>query len=407
MANGDLAKESSDILDVISERQQIAYTDLSDLVFSRGMAEAKLKSALADLEGRKIIASRSSGGVMMYYILQQQDTLRKVLIVEDDKNINKLMALSIGKGFDVSQIYDGGEAIAFVRGKKPDLVILDLMLPHKDGLDICQTIKTDRDVSNTIVILVSAMDPTSNRFKGIKYGADYYIKKPFDPSELRSLVTIFLKKKGKRFDPLIDLPDEERMSTELERSIKQGKEYAIGTIRIRNLDDYARRFGEKSAMVILRLISQLLQDIIRGKEQSMYVGFLTSSVFVIGGNVPEVEESVDKVKREFNAVMPFILQDEGYKPITMDLGIEELYEKESIPKLELVYEQSEKSKLKERRDRILKSKGVQPKGDIGSYTYDELQKMLGKEDDLTIKITRDPNGVRLQVSKEEEGEDKE
>ena len=56
------------------------------------------------------------------------------------------------------------------------------------------------------------MDPTSNRFKGIKYGADYYIKKPFDPKELRSLVTIFLKKKGKRFDPLIDLPDEERIS---------------------------------------------------------------------------------------------------------------------------------------------------------------------------------------------------
>ncbi|MDE1833377.1 MAG: response regulator [Candidatus Micrarchaeota archaeon] len=402
MAAVDIAKENTEILDIINERQQISYNDLSDMMFSRGMAEDSLRRSLSELESRKIIASRSSGGIMMYYPLQQQDTLRKVLIVEDDKNINKLMALSIGKGFDVSQIYDGGEAISFVRKNRPELVILDLMLPHKDGLDICQTIKTDREVSNTIVILVSAMDPTSNRFKGIKYGADYYIKKPFDPSELRSLVTIFLRKKGKRFDPLIDLPDEERMSKELERSIKQGKEYAIGTIRIKNLDDYARRFGEKSAMVILRLISQLLQDIIKGKEQSMYVGFLTSSVFVIGGGVDDVEESVDKVKKEFGAVMPFILQDEGYKPINMDLGIEELYEKESIPKLELVYEQSEKSKLKERRDMILKSKGVQPKGDIGSYTYDELQKMFGSgEEDLTIKITRDPNGVRLQVSREE------
>ncbi|HVC58315.1 MAG TPA: response regulator transcription factor [Candidatus Acidoferrales bacterium] len=402
MATGDLAKESTDILDIINERQQIAYTDLSDLMFSRGMGEPALKRGLADLEGKKIIISRSSGGIMMYYLLQQQDTLRKVLIVEDDKNINKLMALSIGKGFEVSQIYDGGEAITSVRKNKPDLVILDLMLPHKDGLDICQTIKTDTAINNTIVILVSAMDPTSNRFKGIKYGADYYVKKPFDPSELRSLVTVFLKKKGKRFDPLIDLPDEERMSKELERSIKQGKEYSIGTIRIKNFDDYARRFGEKSAMVILRLISQLLQDIIRGKEQSMYVGFLTSSVFVIGGNSPDVEESVDKVKKEFSAVMPFILQDEGYKPINMELGIEELYEKESIPKLELMYEQSEKTKLKERRDKILKSKGVQPKGDIGSYTYEELQNMLGSgEDDLTIKITRDLNGVRLQVSRDE------
>ncbi len=164
--------------------------------------------------------------MLTYYPLQEQATLRKVLIVEDDKNINKLMAISIGRGFEVNQIYDGGEAISFVRKNKPDLVILDLMLPHKDGLDICQTIKSDPNVSGTVVILVSAMDPTSNRFKGIKYGADYYIKKPFDPTELRSLVTIFLKKKGKRFDPLIDLPDQEGISNEIEHSIKEGEQYS-------------------------------------------------------------------------------------------------------------------------------------------------------------------------------------
>ena len=167
--------------------------------------------------------------------------------------------------------------------KRPNLVILDLMLPHKDGLDICRTIKSDPELNNTVVILVSAMDPASNRFKGIKYGADYYIKKPFDPKELRTLVNIFLRKKGKRFDPLIDLPDEERLSKELERSIKESNEYTIGTLKIENLGTYARKFGEKPAVVILRVVSQLLQDDIKKYGQDIFLGFLNSDEFVIAG----------------------------------------------------------------------------------------------------------------------------
>ena len=216
MAENTRAGIISDIFDIINDRQQISFNELSDASFSMGIEKGKLEKVLAELESMKVIASRSRGGVLTYYPLQE-GSLRKVLIVEDDKNINKLMALSIGKGFEIGQIYDGGEAIEFVRKNRPDLVILDLMLPNKDGLDICQTIKSDPSISGTIVIIVSAMDPTSNRFKGIKYGADYYIKKPFDPNEMRSLVTIFLKKKGKSFDPLIDLPDEAGISNEIEQ----------------------------------------------------------------------------------------------------------------------------------------------------------------------------------------------
>ena len=80
-------------------------------------------------------------------------------------------------------------------------------------------------------------------------------------------MTIFLKKKGKRFDPLIDLPDEEGISNEIEHSIKEGEKYSIGTIKIeqpRRLREEVRR---DSAMVILRLISQLLQDIAKSTSE--------------------------------------------------------------------------------------------------------------------------------------------
>jgi CheY-like chemotaxis protein len=312
------------------------------------------------------------------------------------------MALSIGKGFEIGQIYDGGEAINAIRMARPDLVILDLMLPHKDGLEICQEIKSNPDTSGIVVILVSAMDPTNNRFKGIKYGADYYIKKPFDPHELKSLVTIFLKKRGKRFDPLIDLPDEERISKEVEKSIKEGAKYSIGTLKVDGLAAYARRFGEQAGMVILRLISQILQDSIKAKGQGIFAGFLNTDEFVVAGTKEDVAAVVNEITEEFSAVIPFILQDAGYK--LLDLNVDSLFESNEVPKLSLLYSETDRNRIKERRVEILKSRGIP--GDVGSYTYEELQRLFGSKG-LDIKITRDSSGVRLHVGKSPEDKKKE
>ncbi|MCL5430322.1 MAG: response regulator transcription factor [Candidatus Marsarchaeota archaeon] len=394
----------NDIISIINDRQQISYNELSDMAFSRGIDEKSLKGALSELENVKTIASRSNGGILTYYSLQDENALRKVLIVEDDKNINKLMAISIGKGFEVRQIYDGGEAIGAVREDRPDLVILDLMLPHKDGLDICRTIKTDSNLNNTIVILISAMDPTSNRFKGIQYGADYYIKKPFDPHDLRTLVTLFLKKKGKRFDPLIDLPDEERISKEIEHSIKESAGYVIGTLKIGSLSEYARRFGEKPALVILRLVSQLLQDSIKQNSENTFVGFLNSDDFMVAGARASVDSLVKEVKEEFAAVIPFILQDAGFKNTVLD--IDAIFESEDVPKLSIEYKELDRDDIEQRRNEVLKDKGAKKPSEIGAYTYDELQKIVGK-DALDIIITRDSSGVRLRVGKSMQKEEEE
>jgi DNA-binding response OmpR family regulator len=383
------------IYDMISTRQQITLNELSDMAFSMGIPKETLRSALDELERMKVIAARTSGGVMTYYPLQQEGTVRKVLIVEDDRSINRLMALSIGKGFEIEQIYDGGDALPSVRKNRPDLVILDLMLPHIDGLSICKEIKSDPSVSSTIVIIISATDPITSRYKGLESGADFYIKKPFDPSDLRSLVTIFLKKRGKRFDPLIDLPDIDGISKEIEHSLGETDLYSIGTIKIASLGEYANRFGTDSAMVLLRLVSQLLQDIVRSNRSGMFVGFLDSSAFLIAGEKQNVESAMSDLKREFNAVLPFILQDEGYRTIG---NIDSIFESKEVPRLSIVYEESEKYKIKERREEILQEKGKTP-GDIGSYTYDEILKLFGKKD-LDIRITRGQSGVKLQVSKD-------
>ncbi|EQD35327.1 response regulator receiver modulated diguanylate cyclase [mine drainage metagenome] len=395
MAVLDNSEVENKVLSAMTDRQQMSYSEIYDICTKGGIGKDELNGALDRMEKQDIIASRNTGGIMTYYLLDE-NPLRKVLIVEDDKNINKLMSLSIGKEFEVKQIYDGGEAVPFIRENRPNLVLLDLMLPHKDGLDICQTIKSDPETSSTVIILISAMDPTSNRFNGIKYGADYYIKKPFDPKELRALVNLFLRKKGKRFDPLIDLPDEDRISNEVERSLKESGDYTIGTLRIAKLGEYARKLGEKSAMVIIRLVSQLLQDTIKNSSHDMFVGFLSNDEFIITGDKGDVNKAVEEVRGEFGAVMPFVLQDAGYKP-GME-GLESMFESEDFPKLDLVFSESDKEEIAAKRDKILVDRGI-GSGDISSYTYDELQKMLGNGD-LDIVITRDPDGIKLRVGRD-------
>ncbi|MGC8662411.1 MAG: response regulator [Candidatus Micrarchaeia archaeon] len=389
----DFDQLKTDLISLINERQQATYNDLCNIAATKGASEEDLKKVLQSLESANIIASRRSGGVLTYYILQEEPELRKILVVEDDKNINKLMTLSVGKGFEIKNAFDGNEALEMIKKDKPDLIILDLMLPGVDGLEICQSVKKDPELKDIIVIIVSAMDATSNRFSGIKYGADYYIKKPFDPDELRSLVTIFLKKKGRRFDPLIDLPNEDKISEAVERALQS--DYEIGRIKVDGLAGFAITFGANAGITILRLISQLIQDKVKEVKGEAFVGFLDSDDFIIAGKGEAVKKVVEGLREEFDAVLPFIYQSEGYKPI--EKGIEDMYNAEK-PSLSIIYTVIERKAIMQKRAEILKNKNVVGK-DLGSYTYEELRKMLGS-DNLDITITRYPNGdIKLSIGK--------
>ena len=170
--------------------------------------------------------------------------------------------------------------------------------------------------------------------------------------------------------------------------------YEIGRLRVGGLAQFANRFGNDSGITILRLVSQLLQDKVRDSSIKTFVGFLNSDDFVIAGDDNSIRKMVNDIKAEFTAVLPFIYQSEGYKP--MELGIEDVYGAES-PKLELQYASIEKDSLIERRTEVLNNKP--DKNDIGSYTYEELRHMLGGEENLDITITRNQDGVRLSIGK--------
>ena len=117
-----------------------------------------------------------------------------VLIVEDDKNIAELLQLYLEKeGYAVATAYDGGEGIAKFRAAKPDLVLLDVMMPVMNGWEVCKAI---REESQTPVIMLTAKGETEDKIHGLRTGADDYITKPFEMREVLARIEAVLRRSG-------------------------------------------------------------------------------------------------------------------------------------------------------------------------------------------------------------------
>jgi DNA-binding response OmpR family regulator len=252
------------------------------------------------------IDSRSVGKFDYWYFLSD-GKMKKVLIVEDDKDINNLIKLTIGDGYEIESAFDGEEGLKKIHTFKPDLVILDLMLPGPDGIEICKQIKSSPDTKNTTVIIVSAADAAVNRFFGIKHGADYYIKKPFEPMELKALTNIFLKKHGSLFDPLVDLPDIKRLLETIKNYLKD-EEAEFTKVDLDGLDEYRADYGEKDARLMVRLVSQMLQDKIKEYEGDCFLSYLGESSFVVAAKKGSADNLLSETESEFRRVTQFIKQ---------------------------------------------------------------------------------------------------
>ena len=126
--------------------------------------------------------------------LEEINMAISVLIVEDDRNIQELLQLYLEKeGYAVTVASDGGQGLAKFRAIKPDLVLLDVMMPVMDGWAVCKAIRAD---SQTPIIMLTAKGETDDKVSGLKSGADDYVTKPFEMKELLARIEAVLRRTG-------------------------------------------------------------------------------------------------------------------------------------------------------------------------------------------------------------------
>jgi DNA-binding response OmpR family regulator len=118
--------------------------------------------------------------------------MRRILVVDDDRKTVELVRIYLEKeGYRVLCAYDGPEALELARREKPDLIVLDLMLPGTDGLEVCRILRSESDIP---VIMLTARTTEADRLKGLDLGADDYVTKPFSPRELAARVKAVLRR---------------------------------------------------------------------------------------------------------------------------------------------------------------------------------------------------------------------
>jgi len=168
-----------------------------------------------------------------------------IAIVDDEPDILELVSFHLKKnGFDVRGFADANGLYTFIKSYRPDLVILDLMLPDADGIDICKYMKKKEHLASIPIIILSAKGEEADKILGLELGADDYVTKPFSPRELVARVKAVLRRQESR-------PDEDKIEIEsiltidphkFEARVK-GKKVALTSTEFRILKMLCERKG--------------------------------------------------------------------------------------------------------------------------------------------------------------------
>lgn len=162
---------------------------------------------------------------------------KSVLVIDDEKDIRELLQYNLSKeGYDVSTAKTGEEGFEAARSKKPDLVILDLMLPGVDGLEVCRMLRANASTKHLPVLMLTAKGSETDQIVGLELGADEYIVKPFSVKVLLARVKNIFRSREKRSEaPLVMKTGPLTVDRDRHTVLLQGKEIILTNLEFRIL----------------------------------------------------------------------------------------------------------------------------------------------------------------------------
>ena len=198
----------------------------------------------------------------------------KVLVVDDEKDITALVAYHLEReGFRVLQAHDGLQALDLVKRERPNVLILDLMLPHMGGLDVCRRLRREPETARLPILILTAKAEETDKVLGLELGGDDYLTKPFAPRELVARVKALIRRSE-------EVPGEEVVKV-------GGLEIDLGrytvSIRRRTVELTAKEFALLKALILAKgraLTRDYLLDRVWGYDQASEIESRTVDVHV-------------------------------------------------------------------------------------------------------------------------------
>lgn len=222
-----------------------------------------------------------------------------ILIVEDEDDIARLVELAVtDAGHHCVRVMTGEDAMDQARALRPDLVVLDLMLPGTDGVEVCRRLRADSRTAGVGIIMLTARTLRADRLAGLAAGADDYVDKPFDPEELLARVEAALRRARslRGASPLTGLPGNFEIQARLDDRIAAGRPFALlhadlDAFKAYN-DHYGFVRGDAAIVFTARLIEEAVLSV--GADES-FLGHIGGDDFAVvapTGSAIELAEAI-------------------------------------------------------------------------------------------------------------------
>lgn len=210
--------------------------------------------------------------------------MAKIVIVDDDEVDARYVRDQFARsGHACAVLTSGKEVLELLRSEKHDLLILDVMLPHTSGFEICRQIRRDPEIYTLPILILSAMNSEEEIYHGLAQGADDFVSKPFDPMNLVQRAEALLRSgsAGVALDDLTSLPGAEATKRELQRRISLRMSFALVHTELMGLREFGRKFGpeprSKGIRHLGRALAQCAQEL---APEDAFVGHMGGGHFM-------------------------------------------------------------------------------------------------------------------------------
>jgi diguanylate cyclase (GGDEF)-like protein len=187
----------------------------------------------------------------------------RVLLVEDDRDLlDFLQHMLESEKYNVLTAMDGEDALSKARAERPDVILLDVLLPKMHGFEVCQKLRQDPGTCLIPIIMVTSLTAIKDRLTGFKLGADEYISKPFEPIELLARVERLIDRTRQNIasNPLTGLPGSLALEDEVKRRLAADEGFSVGLADANGFAEFNQEMGFERGDGVLRLLGTILRS---------------------------------------------------------------------------------------------------------------------------------------------------
>lgn len=238
----------------------------------------------------------------------------KILIVDDDPDTRDIIRLSLdSESYRITEAKTGVEALEKVITHEPDIIVLDVMLPEKSGMDVCRILKENIVTAHVPVIMLTAKQTTDDKVEGLNIGADDYLVKPFNPLELEARINALLRKMRRDLyaNPLTHLPGNVPIEKEIQRAIEKQEKFAALFVDLDNFKVYNDNYGYAAGNRVIKFCANtILNSVKQYGNPDDFIGHIGGDDFVILTTPDKADQLCQGIIKLFDSLIPIQYSEE-------------------------------------------------------------------------------------------------